>query len=137
MFQLNIYYKNINIQMMRLRNSFTISGKFPLASFPRCFSKYNKKCFLNSYPSCRKNKCSQYENFTLKVLKHVTHNTHRANRLDQFFTVPPQHKMKNKIARHIPAIYYINNINNIVIRKINIFIMNSLPVYTHRNTKWK
>ena len=137
MLQLNIYYKKINIQMMRLRNSFTISGKFPLASFPRCFSKYNKKCFLNSYPSCRKNKCSQYEKFTEKVLKHVTHNTHRANRLDQFFTVPSEHKMKNKIASHIPGKLSINIINNIMITKVNILVMNSLPVYTRWNTGQK
>ena len=40
---------------MRLRNSRTISRKFFFSSFTRCLSKYNKNCFLNSYPSCKNN----------------------------------------------------------------------------------
>ena len=134
MFQLNMYYKTINIQMMRL----TILSQYPVSflqlhSHDGLASIIKTASSIHTHPA-QTHTCSQYENFMPKVSKHLTDNTHRANRLDQFFTVPPEHKMKNKIARHIPGKLSINIINNRMITKENILVMNSLPVYTRWNT---
>ena len=124
---IKIYY------LMRLRNSRPMEKILQLHSHHVLESIIKTASSIHSHPTQAK-KCSQHEYFTSKVLKHLTDNTHRVNRLNQFFTVSPEHKMKNKIARHIPAISKINIILYIVMTKINVCIPNLLPAYAHWNT---